>query len=139
MKTCQQCGATAPAAVFNVDRSKKDGLSIYCRECIKEKHRAQYLKHRDKDIARVRAYQATEAGKAVAKKVDQARYKTPEYRARCMIRNRVRNHTMPAAGFWQCADCSKPAQHYHHEDYSFWWSVEALCNACHVQRHRSIK
>ena len=136
MKTCYRCGAGSSAVAFSVDRSKADGLSIYCKECQNAKNRAQYAKDPERGKAYVRRYQATEAGKAVAKKVDQARYKTPEHRARCMVRNRVKRHKMPAAGFWQCADCSKPAQHYHHEDYSFWWSVEALCNACHVQRHR---
>jgi hypothetical protein len=135
-KACYRCGATAPEAVFNVDRSKKDGLSIYCRDCLIEKRRAEYQKHREKNIARVRAYQATDAGKATMKRGDDKKRQSPQYRARSMVWNRVRRKQWPNASLFLCSDCGAvKAEHYHHEDYSKPLSVEPLCETCHLIRH----
>ena len=46
-------------------------------------------------------------------------------------------HTWPGPSLFLCSDCSLPAEHYHHEDYSLWWSVEPLCRICHMKRHHS--
>lgn len=37
MKKCIRCGKELPISNFNKDSSKKDGLSSYCRSCMKEK------------------------------------------------------------------------------------------------------
>jgi hypothetical protein len=40
------------------------------------------------------------------------------------------------ASVFKCSDCNAQAGHFHHEDYSLWWSVEPLCHKCHGVRHR---
>lgn len=35
-KRCPRCGRTLPASEFSVDRSRRDGLSVYCFVCRKE-------------------------------------------------------------------------------------------------------
>ena len=64
--------------------------------------------------------------------------KHPERRrARERVNSRVlTQHQWPSASFFKCTDCSAQASHYHHEDYSLWWSVEPLCHKCHGVRHR---
>ena len=58
-------------------------------------------------------------------------------RAREKVSYRVnRVGKWPKASFFKCSDCGVvQAQHYHHEDYSLWWSVEPLCHKCHGLRH----
>jgi hypothetical protein len=51
------------------------------------------------------------------------------------VQNRVTRRKWPHASVFRCTDCGRMAAHYHHEDYSLWWSVEPLCNSCHGKRH----
>lgn len=51
-KTCTRCGETKPRNEFHKDKTKKDGLHVWCRECRNESDKS---------------YRATEAGKAVNK------------------------------------------------------------------------
>ena len=56
--------------------------------------------------------------------------------ARRRVNYRVESGQWPRASVFQCSDCSAQAAHYHHEDYSLWWSVEPLCTKCHGIRHQ---
>lgn len=38
MKRCPRCGRILPETEFTKDRSRKDGLSVYCRLCSKERN-----------------------------------------------------------------------------------------------------
>ena len=38
-KTCKRCGKEKLTEDFGKDKSKRDGLNIYCRNCCKEKKR----------------------------------------------------------------------------------------------------
>ena len=68
---------------------------------------------------------------------DRHRARFPERSsARGKVNYRVAKGKWPKPSVFICTDCSAPAEHYHHEDYSIWWSVEPLCRACHVKRHR---
>lgn len=35
-KLCTKCGKTKPISEFGLNKSKKDGLQSYCKECVKE-------------------------------------------------------------------------------------------------------
>jgi hypothetical protein len=57
MKICKKCLKSKDESEFGVDKSKKDGLSIYCKDCLKitrEKykgkydHKEYYEKYKDK-------------------------------------------------------------------------------------------
>jgi hypothetical protein len=56
MKSCPKCGATRPLSFFSSDISKKDGLNVVCRECQSTKNKASYAKNRERNLARVRAW-----------------------------------------------------------------------------------
>jgi hypothetical protein len=58
-------------------------------------------------------------------------------KARRMITNRVRDGKIPHCSMFTCADCNKKAEHYHHESYTEWWFIVALCHECHYRRHQS--
>lgn len=49
-KRCPRCGRTLPASEFSVDRSRRDGLSVYCFVCRKEYN----IRHADEGAARRR-------------------------------------------------------------------------------------
>lgn len=52
MKTCKKCLKLLDEDQFNKDSSKKDGLDIYCRECMKIKSKLSYLKNKEKHLAK---------------------------------------------------------------------------------------
>ncbi len=94
--------------------------------------------NQDKDKVReyYRRWSNSIKGKEVLRLREQRLVGTLESKARKMIRNRMNRKKMPHASFFLCTDCDARAVHYHHEDYSLWWSVEPLCYACHGKRHR---
>ena len=57
-KRCPHCGET-DITKFGIDRSRKDGLTLYCRACNTRKHREDTAKHRDKRNAYFRDYRRT--------------------------------------------------------------------------------
>lgn len=50
MKTCKKCLKTLDIGNFSKDASKKDGLDIYCKCCVKEKSKSHYVKNRTKRL-----------------------------------------------------------------------------------------
>ena len=96
----------------------------------------------DKQRAWQRTYQRRRkavAGRSVNKTATNKRWElnNPEkVRAQRLVATRVKRKKWPKASFFKCTDCDLQAVHYHHEDYSLWWSVEPLCISCHYKRHR---
>ena len=93
-------------------------------------------KNREKAQEHQRKWAASDKGKQVLQAREQRLRGTLEDKARKMIKNRVARKKMPHASFFLGTDCNERAQHYHHEDYKLWWSVEPLCHDCHGKRHR---
>lgn len=50
-KICLDCKIEQLTSNFNRDKPRIDGLSPYCKTCVKVRAKATYLKHRDKHIA----------------------------------------------------------------------------------------
>jgi protein-arginine kinase activator protein McsA len=55
MKRCTICKEEFSLSFFNMNRSKKDGLSDVCRECNKKHSRAYYKANHSKHLKAVRA------------------------------------------------------------------------------------
>ena len=75
-----------------------------------------------------------EANRAAHKKWKEAN--RAQYNANRTVARRVERNRWPSPVIFKCTDCEAPAAHYHHEDYTMWWSVEPLCLRCHGVRHR---
>lgn len=71
MKRCPRCGQMLLEAEFPKDRSRKDGLSVYCRLCCKERN----MKYIDAGLER----------RSVRMRTD------PEYRSRILEYHRAYN------------------------------------------------
>ena len=93
--------------------------------------------NRDKVREYQRKWAESDKGQQTLRAREQRLVGTLESKARKMIKNRLNRKKMPYASFFLCTDCNDRAQHYHHEDYSLWWSIEPLCHACHGKRHRA--
>lgn len=55
-KTCSKCRIEQPISNFSRNRSKKDGLCNWCKECTKEMHREYYKKNKEKVNAKNNKY-----------------------------------------------------------------------------------
>lgn len=73
MKRCQRCGFEKPESEFGKNKSKKDGLTSYCKECItsyyaewnkenSESRKETYKKYRENN--KEKTYQATKKWRA---------------------------------------------------------------------------
>ena len=95
--------------------------------------RNHYRKNREKELARKKAYHATDRGRAVLyASIERYRKKYPEkLRARQMIQAQVRAGEIEKLN---CL-CGAKGTQAHHEDYSKPLEVIWLCSTCHGQRH----
>ena len=64
-KRCGKCGRVLPLADFNRDKQTKDGLSCWCKACIKAKN-AQYYQENKEAIAQKSAQYYQENKEAIA-------------------------------------------------------------------------
>lgn len=129
MTVCADCGVAKPAAAFNVDRSRKNGLRFVCRECDRARHHARYWREREQQKLRhgPRRSRAEKVALHPERERARDRLRTAVYQGRV---------AKPLA----CQACSEPTPKQclaaHHADYSRPFDVEWLCTRCHGLRHR---
>ena len=73
-KRCSKCGRILPLSDFYRDKQTKDGLSCWCKACIKAK-KAQYYQENKEAIAQKNAQYYQENKEAIAQKA--AEYRDP--------------------------------------------------------------
>ncbi|MFH7335351.1 endonuclease VII domain-containing protein [Streptomyces sp. KHY 26] len=61
-KECGKCGRNLPLAAFARDRNRRDGLQVYCRECVAEYGAAHYRRRRQAEGKAVRQKVAVPVG-----------------------------------------------------------------------------
>lgn len=69
MQTCSKCQTPKSLDEFYTDKSKRLGVHGTCKECVKADRRARYAADPEKYMERMRAYAATEEGKAAKQRV----------------------------------------------------------------------
>jgi hypothetical protein len=55
-KLCRSCGSLKPAAEFNKNKWKSDGLQHYCRDCHRKSVVDSQRRHRESFLRRSRRY-----------------------------------------------------------------------------------
>ena len=61
MKRCKLCGETKPLDEFYADKGCRDGRRPECKACTAAKRKQWYAANRDREIARVKAWQQANA------------------------------------------------------------------------------
>jgi len=154
-KQCSHCKQIKPVSEFSKDKYKKDGLDIYCKLCRSKKRKTYSLSPRGKATRRhwqqtekaktsqkrrSRKYRQSKKGKALHKKnrrkYEQSERRHPEKaRARSITSHAIAAGKIDFAKNHKCTYCEKPAEQYHHPDYSKPLNVEPVCRSCHRILH----
>ena len=121
---CLKCGLEKRITEFTKDKSRKSGLSKYCKECIAGLNRKYSLKNRERWRGCKRNY------KLKAKKYREANRE--KYRAQCFANNLKRLGKIERG---KCIICDKDRTEFHHEDYELTGIVISLCHWHHVRYH----
>ena len=139
MKLCPKCGVEKEPSDFYRDRSRKDGLTCWCKECMRECQQSAAYKKSQKKYQQSAAYKEhrreynqSAKGKEVSRKSDQKkRIKHPEkIKARHAVNNAVADgRLIPRPCF-----CGELEVEGHHEDYGKPLDVEWLCKKHHMEK-----
>jgi hypothetical protein len=79
MKRCKHCGAVKNIADFYADSAARDGHRPECKACTASRRKRWYLANREREIARVKAWQQANAGRV--NDVQRRRRERPEVKA----------------------------------------------------------
>lgn len=137
MKACSCCGIDKPADEFQVRRASKDGLTSSCKDCLKKRDRARYLKEKDYRRAKGKEYMRTDAGRnshalSVRKWRDNNKVRRA---AHVILNNALRKGVVEKL---PCFICGGHAE-AHHPDYDRPLDVTWLCNKHHNEIHLAHK
>jgi hypothetical protein len=139
MKICKRCKRELPYSEFYVHKQMADGYLSFCKECTKER----VLKHRIKNIDRIKEYDRNRPNKSERSKKHVVKQKlrrlTPDGRksnlARSRLRQAVRSGKIVKPDKCECCNAGGPIE-AHHPDYSKPLDVRWLCVKCHGKCHR---
>lgn len=81
-KICTRCKETKSFDEFTKDKNSKDGFARYCKPCRNAMKRESYLRNRDKNLAKMKAYREANPGKIAATKKRCYEAKKDEYLAK---------------------------------------------------------
>lgn len=144
-KWCPHCKQVVPASAFYRNRSSGDGLSGWCKVCIKDLVR-QYSKTqrgKERDARGHRKYRQTIKGRISQRRADhktKAKYPDRED-ARTAVNNAVKAGKLRRVTSLLCHKCGSPAHHYHHHlGYApqHWLDVVPECRRCHHEDHSTV-
>ena len=146
-KTCTKCKKRRSLSRFFRNRTCKDGLSVYCKECqkaatddwrIRNKQRIStvnriwYRNNIKHHAAQTKQWKQNNRDR-VCEGAARQRVRWPEkVAARQAVSDALRAGRMVRQ---PCAQCGKPNAHAHHPDYSEHLYVVWLCRKHHAEAH----
>lgn len=86
MKSCTRCKETKSVEYFTKNKNEKDGFAIYCKPCRSAMRKEAYPKHRDKAVAKSKAYREAYPEKVAAAKKRCYEAKKDEYADKAGVR-----------------------------------------------------
>ena len=135
MKTCSKCKIEKPICCFAKNKTRKDGLQHYCKEC----KSALKRKYAQTDACKKsnRKYKQGDKGKAAAKKHDLSRRKKypQKYKARYKVANAIKRDWLIPQPCEKCGSTKKTEGH--HEDYDKPLETIWLCKKHRRELHRT--
>ena len=137
-KKCFKCQAVKLLTDFYKHPTMPDGYVNKCKECNKQ----DVLKHRLKNIDRVREYDRVRSKNVermkVAYEISNVWRKADKRRTKChnAVKRAIQNGTLIRM---PCIKCNAEKSLAHHENYDEPLNVIWLCQPCHKQRHKEIE
>ena len=130
MKECFKCGEVKDIDYFYKHKQMPDGHLNKCKECTKK----DVLKHRLKNIDRIREYDRNRGNRQNKKYIAEYRAKYPnKYKAHRIVQNAIRSNKLFRE---PCEVCGIEEKiHAHHDDYLKPLNVRWLCSSHHHQWH----
>jgi hypothetical protein len=113
LKWCYKCRVWKLQVVFDIDKSRGDGLASACVDCRRVKVRMRH-----------KVFPATQQEKTIAIEA---------------VRTAIRRKRLIAPKYLPCLDCGKQARVYHHHlgyARAHVLDIHALCYSCHKYRHQ---
>ena len=147
-KKCKDCLETKPLDDFYRHKKMTDGRLGSCKECVKERVRANrralinFYRAYDRKRGNRQSkeyhreyYQANRDAIMEKQRKDRAERKEEEYLARSAVGNAIRDGRLLRPD--KCEGCDKTVMpHGHHEDYEQKLEVIWLCPECHGFVHK---
>ena len=137
MKTCFKCNTVRPLTDFYAHSKMSDGHLNKCKQCTK----IDVLKHRNKNIEKVRQYDRDRAKNPDRQKtmsaISNAWRKEDKRRSQChrAVSKAIKSGELVRKN---CEKCENENSLAHHENYDKPLMVNWLCQPCHKQRHKEI-
>lgn len=153
-KFCTRCERTLTVSDFARNRNRKDGLQMYCKECMKKlvadnciaqpaKARARRSRWRAANRERQRETNRRFAARNREKRNEYNRKYNRENQekrhAHIIVQMAIGRGELPPIISRECNRCGKMAQHYHHADYAKPLDVIPLCVSCHQFLHTGVQ
>lgn len=137
IRRCSICLVYKEREHFQIDNGNIDGLRTRCRSCQKQRSHESYIRNKEKIMLRQKAYNLTEKGRIAQKNSMERSKKKPQYKARYMLTNAVRDKRIIKPK--SCSKCgiSNVRIHGHHYDYTKPLEVVWVCNDCHNWIHKN--
>lgn len=125
LKQCKACGVFKDTILFGNDRSRADGLWVYCKDCDRARHRVRNRKRWENEEYRSSFYRMIKNSGNQFKKTQRSKLR------RAVLENKI---FKPSS----CESCSKETKLIdgHHFDYARAFDVAWLCKRCHANIHR---
>lgn len=150
MKMCSKCKIEKELSEFSKDKSKKDGIHVYCKKCDKELRilkKEYYKEYRDKNKEYQQDYNneyfKTEIGKLNKKKASYNYWSTEigklKRKAISKVNHAIRDNRLVKPE--TCSLCNSTIRiqaHHHSYEPEYWLDVVFLCESCHKLEHLKL-
>ena len=154
MKYCSKCGETKSRSEFHKNRTTKDGLKSWCKECCRAYQQSDTgiavnqrsgLKFRRNNLEKTQERSRISGKKYRLDYPDRVKATKKKYRdenkektkASSVINNGIASGKITRPD--HCESCFKECKpEAHHEDYSKPFDVDWLCKKCHSKLRRKV-
>ncbi|MHA2246060.1 MAG: hypothetical protein ACXADY_13940 [Candidatus Hodarchaeales archaeon] len=150
VKRCSQCREMKPTYEFHKNKTRKDGLSPQCKECVGKRAKRRYKARREEYITKQREYSRRNMEKererlrkyyqnhrqVVLERITKHKEMNPhKNKARMELAYAIEKRDIIRPEI--CSECRKSSDNIqaHHEDYSKPLDVQWLCPSCHNRLH----
>jgi hypothetical protein len=131
-QVCSHCRVDKPASCYYADKSKKSGLTTYCKDCMRELKKASRRANPERYAAKIKRFRDKYPELHRAKARRQIETKPKARYAVDVVRNELKRDRLKRQ---PCEVCGEEYVHGHHDDYDQPLVVRWLCPVHHTEWH----